>query len=148
MCAPRLLGGRRQARQLDHRADFDGTPASPWNPRGYADGLVEIRGIDQVVSAELLPCFRKRTVGHEPLALAHPNAGRRRRGVQRRGGQKLSARVELVRELDGLLVTLLPPGLVQCLLVKVNQQHVSHPVPPLVNRTARGRIDMLPEDYL
>src|SRR5207245_787220 len=98
-----------------------------WNPGSDTDSLVEVPGVDQVVAAELLARFRKRTVGHKPLAVTHPNAGRRRGRLQRRGGQTMPAGAEFVHELRGLSVTLLPFGLVQGVLVLVNQQHVFHP---------------------
>ena len=59
---------------------------------------------DQEVAAELFARLRERTVGHERLAVAHPDAGRRRGGVQRVRGQILPARLELVGELRGLFV--------------------------------------------
>ena len=64
-----------------HRPDFDGTHARHWNPCGDGDRLVEILDVDEHVAAELLARFRKRTVGHEPFAVAHPDAGRRRWGA-------------------------------------------------------------------
>src|SRR5207302_777203 len=104
-------------RQLDHRADLDGAPARPRDPGGDPDSLIEIPGVDQEITAELFARFRKRTVGHEPLAVAHANARRGGRRVQRGGGQILSARVEFLREPYGLFITLLAPGLVQGLFV-------------------------------
>ena len=58
-----------------------------------------VLGVDQEVAAELFARLRERAVGHQPFAVAHPDAGRRRRRVQRGGGQILAARLELLREL-------------------------------------------------
>src|SRR5438034_1339335 len=117
---------RRQACYLHYRPDFDGADTCPWNPCGDADRLVEILGVDQEVAAELFARLRERTIGQQPFAVAHPDAGRRRRWVQRVGGQILPTRVKLLRELRRLPVTLLPLGFAQGLLVAVNQQHVFH----------------------
>ena len=73
------------------------------------DGLVAIRDLDEHVATELLACFGKRTVGHEPFAVAHPDAGRRRRRVQRGATPILPTRRELVRE-----PLLLPVDLLAC----------------------------------
>src|ERR1700687_4839374 len=116
----------RESRYLDTRPDFDGAFAGPRNPGGDAYRLVEILGVNHEEAAELLARLRKRTVGHEPLAITHPDAGCRRDWVQRSRGQILPVRVKILRELSGLHVTLLPLGLVQGVLVKVNQQHVFH----------------------
>src|SRR6266568_5021576 len=117
---------RRQACDLHYRPDFDGAGACRWNPCGDADRLVEILGVDQEVAAELLARLRERTIGHEPFAVAHPDAGRRRRWVQRVGRQILPARVKVLRELRRLPVTLLALAFAQGLLVTVNQQQVFH----------------------
>src|SRR5205085_11527657 len=112
------------------------------NPPGDGDRLVEIPGVDQEVAAQLFARLRERAVGDEPLALADADAGRRRRGVQRGGGEKLPGRVELVRQLRRLPVTLLPLGLVQGLLVPVDQQHVAHAfasIPAFPEPLARAR---------
>src|SRR5205823_10748546 len=75
--APGRMLSRRQVRDLDDRPDFDCAPARPRNPRGDGDRLVEIPGIDQEVAAQLFARLRERAVGHQPLALADPDAGRR-----------------------------------------------------------------------
>src|SRR5437867_1297176 len=117
---------RRQARDLYHRPDLDRALARHRNPCRDADRVVEIPGIDKVVAPQLLARLRERAVGHKPFALAHLYAGGRRRGMQRVGGQVLPARVKVLRKLSGFLVTLLPLGFAQGLLVKVDQQHVFH----------------------
>src|SRR5881296_3450198 len=81
----------RQARDLDDWPDLDGALARRGNPCGDGDGLVEILGIDEEVAAQLFTRLRERTVGHEPFAVAHPNARRHCCWVQRVGGQILSA---------------------------------------------------------
>src|SRR2546426_2013248 len=116
----------RQARDLYHWPDLDGTLARRGNPCGDGDSLVEILGLDEEVAAQLFARLRERTVGHEPFAVAHPNTCRHCCRVQRVRGQILSVEVNLVGELRGLRVTLLPLGLAQRLLVMVNQQHIFH----------------------
>src|SRR5688572_20502167 len=130
-------GGLRQARYLDDRPDFDRAPACHWNPRGDGDRLVAIPDIDEKVTAQLLPRLRKRTVGHESFALAYPDAGRRRRRVQRGGREIMPGRIDLVGKLDGLPVTFLPLGLVQSPLVSVDQQHVFHELASIVAKLAK-----------
>src|SRR5262245_14464146 len=116
-----------------HRPDFDGAHAGHGPSCGDGDGLVAIRDIDEHVPTELLACFGKRTVGHEPFAVAHPDAGRRRRRVQRGATPILPARRELVRELQLLPVDLLSCGQAQLVpgLAQVNQQQVLHKCPSM-----------------
>ena len=64
-------------RALPHRPDFDGARAGQRNSCGEGDGFVEILDVDEHVAAELLAGLRERTVGHQPLTIAHPDAGRR-----------------------------------------------------------------------
>src|SRR5438309_3637335 len=66
----------RQARDLDYRPDLDGTLARHGNPCRNGNSLVEIPGVDEEVAAQLFARLRERTVGHEPFAVAHPDAGR------------------------------------------------------------------------
>src|SRR5713226_10375555 len=94
----RMLVGR-QARDLLHGPDLDGSDARPWNPSSDADRLVEILGMDQEVAGDLLARLHEWTVGHETFAVADPNDGRRRRRMQRRGTQIFPVGVELVCEL-------------------------------------------------
>jgi hypothetical protein len=68
----------------------------------------------------------KRAVGHEPFAVAHPDAGRCCHRVERGGRQILPSCMEFVRELRGFHVTLLPFGGTHGLRCQVNQQHVLH----------------------
>src|SRR6266545_5854654 len=117
---------RRQSRYLYDRPDFDCAPACHGNPLGDGDRLVEIPGVDQEVAAQLFARLRKRTVGDESFALAYLDAGRPRRRVQWGGSEILPGRIDLVRKLHRLPVTLLPLCLGQGLLIAVNQQHVSH----------------------
>src|SRR5436309_1008548 len=116
-------------RALPHGPDFDGARTGQRNSCGDRNGFVEILDVDEHVAAELLAGLRERTVGHEPLAVAHPDAGRRRRRVQRRAAQILPARRQLLRELHALPIDLLSLGHaepVPGLLVAANQQHVFH----------------------
>jgi len=56
-----LLAGRRQARDLQHRPDFDGSETRAGNAfgDGDGDGLIEIFRIDQVVAAERQMSYSK-----------------------------------------------------------------------------------------
>src|SRR5437867_1828692 len=134
--SPALVGGSSSVlartlcrRTLPHRPDLDGARAGQWNSCGDGDGFVEILDVDEHVAAELLAGLRERTVGHEALAVAHPDAGRRRRRVQRGTAQILPARRELFRDLQGLPVDLLSLGHAEPVpdrLVAAYQQHVFH----------------------
>src|SRR5213593_760458 len=129
---------RRQIRQLNHRPDFDGAAPRHGDLRGDGDRFVAILRVHQEVSAQLLLGLREGTVGHHAFALAHPNTGRRRGRLQRRGGEVLAGRSELVRQLRGLAVTPLALRLVQRLFVQVNEQHVSHEYASIRTPFARG----------
>src|SRR2546428_3540044 len=127
---------RRQAADLHQRPNFDGPQACAWDPSGDVDRLVEILGVDQKVAAQLFARLRERTVGHEPFAFAHPDAGRRRNRMQWGGGEILPGRPDLMHKLRGLLATLLLLGLIRSLLVTVDQQHVFHLVASILAKTA------------
>src|SRR5712692_8738327 len=99
---------RWQIRNFYYRADFDGAFARAGNAAGNVDGFIEVFGVDQVITAQLLARLRERTVGHEPFAVTDLHAGSGRDRLQRTGGQKLAVRLELVRELGRLPVTLFP----------------------------------------
>src|SRR5438552_6202132 len=115
-------------RYLDDRPDFDGAEACHRNPSRDVDRLIAILGLDQEVPAQLLASFREWTVGHEFLVLTHANADRPRRGVQGGSREIVACRMQVVRELRRLHVTLLPLDIVEGLLVSVDQQHVFHSV--------------------
>src|SRR5262245_27014099 len=121
-----LLGFLRKSRDLHHRTDFDRAQARARDLFRDAYRLVEVLGVDQEIAAEMLARLGERAVGHEPFAFAHPDAGRRRSRMQRGGGQIMPTRIELMGELRGLRVTMLPLSLAYGLLVKVDQQHISH----------------------
>ena len=110
-------------RAFPHRPDLDSAHARHCTSCGDGDRLVEILDVDEHVAAELLACFRKRTVGHEPFAVAYPDAGRRRRRLQRGASQILPGRRELFRELQLLPVDLLSRGQAQLVpgLIEVNR---------------------------
>src|SRR5215510_2265430 len=74
-----------QAAELANRPHFDGASTRHWNLGGDGDRLVEIRGLDQEEPAQLLACLRKRTVGHQPLAVADTDTGGRGRRLERGG---------------------------------------------------------------
>src|SRR5262249_57375762 len=113
-------------RDLHDRTDFDRAQARAWNTRGNAYSLVEVPGVEEELATQLSARLREWTVGHEPLAVTHPDAGRRRDRVQWVGAQIMPARVKFLRELRGLNVTMFTLSLTQGLLVKINQQQISH----------------------
>jgi hypothetical protein len=73
--------GRRQARQLKDGSNFHGSLLGS----GYAscdiDCLVEVRRVDEEVTAELFARFGERAVRHLTLSLTDTNAGRSRNWV-------------------------------------------------------------------
>jgi hypothetical protein len=71
-----LIG--RQAGDFHHRPDFDCSFPRAWDLPGYGDGFIEVFGVDQEITSELLASFREGSVSDEPLVVAHLNAGRRR----------------------------------------------------------------------
>src|SRR5918994_1310791 len=97
-----------QARDFHHRPNLDRAPAHSRDAGGDIDRLVEIWSIDQVVAAELLARLRERTVGYQPFAVPHPDAGCRRAQVEWGGAQIPTAVIEVSGKLRGLAVALLP----------------------------------------
>ena len=76
---------------------------------------------------------------------------RRRRGMKRRGGQVLPRGMELVRELGGFPIALLALGIVERVLVSVDQQHVFHDLspscrPPSAKRGERNEMSITIRD--
>ena len=71
----------RQSGNFPHRPNFDRSDASPRYPSGDADSLIEILGIDQKVSSELLARLHERTIGHKLFAFAHSDNDSRRSRV-------------------------------------------------------------------
>src|SRR5215204_1512682 len=126
----------RQAGDLHHRPNLDRAPAHPRDASGDLDRLVEICGVDQVVTSELFARLGKRTVGYQPLAVAYADAGRRRRQVKWGGAEILPAGIEVSRDARGLHVALLSLVCVERLLVTVDQQHVFHRDVSLIIRFA------------
>src|SRR5262249_49751259 len=108
------------------RSDFDRTFSRHWNPLGDIQRLVEIIGVDEVISPELFSSLCERSVGHESFPVSDANAGRSCRGVQGGGVHILSLRMNFLRKLNRLQVTVLPFGFTQGLLLEVNEQHISH----------------------
>src|SRR5579872_3046602 len=117
---------RRQILDLDDWTDLHDPFASSGNSGRNADGFIEIIGVNHEEAAELLASFCKRAVGDEALALANADAGGGGDGLQGRGGQKLTLGVEVVGQRGGLHVARLPGGIVEKLLVLVNQKQVLH----------------------
>src|SRR6185369_11688101 len=91
----------RDSWDFDDGADFNGASAGAGDFRGDADGFVEVLGIHQEIAAELLAGLGKRSVGDESLAVAHTDAGGRRRGMERVGRQKLPASRQILAKLGG-----------------------------------------------
>src|SRR5262244_3737789 len=65
------------SRDLSNRPDFYRSDARSWNPSSDADRLVEILGMDQEVTGDLLARLHERTVGHEAFTVADQNDRRR-----------------------------------------------------------------------
>src|SRR5262249_3038124 len=116
---------------------FDRPGAGQGDASGDGNSLVDVLRVDEEVAAQLLPRFRKGPVGHERLAIADADAGRRRRELKRRGSQVLACGVELVREVGGFTITLLALRLTEGVLVSVDQQHVFHDVSPVMSSAHR-----------
>src|SRR4051794_8730521 len=119
-----LAASRRRARgkaaELDDRPDLDRPLARRGDLPGDRDRLVEARGVDQEVAAELLAGLGERAVGHEPLAVADADAGGRRDRLERRRRQVLAVLVELAGQLDRLAVAPLALGVGPGVLVAVD----------------------------
>src|SRR6266513_1284226 len=124
-----LLAG--QAGDLHDRPNLHRPQRGARKPARDVDRLVQIPDVDDEVAAELLARLRERTVGHDPFAVPHPDAGRRRHGVQRGGGEIPPGRSDLMRNLRRLPVALFLLRLVRGLLIAVHQQHVFHLVPSI-----------------
>src|SRR5438034_3602565 len=88
----------RQPRYLHDWSDFNGTFTRHGNPSRDADRLVEVPGVDDIIAAQLLARLRKWPIGHEGLAVAHADAGRRRDGMQWRCGQIVPVGVQVARQ--------------------------------------------------
>src|SRR4029077_3188105 len=117
---------RRQPWDLYDRPDLDGPLAGHGILGGNADRLVEILGVDEEIAAQLFACLRERTVGHKPLSLPQPNAGRHGCGTQRVGSHVLPSRVKVMRKLRRFSVTVLSLRFSQPIFVTIDQQHVFH----------------------
>src|ERR1700674_5423514 len=143
---PALPG--RQARNFHHRPDFHGSPTASRDSPSNPDGLIEVFGVYQEVPAELFTGLPERAVGHQPLVVAHADAGRRRGRMERPSAQILPALAELDGELRGFLITLSPVGLAQPVFIQVDQQHVFHACPLYVDRTARPQIDIYTKKFI
>src|SRR5262245_60409339 len=89
---------RRQVRDLDHRADLDGPALRHWDALRNRDGLVQILGLDQEVTAQLLVSLGERAVGDEALSLTNPDAGCGGSRMKRRRGQITPGGVNLMGE--------------------------------------------------
>lgn len=114
-----------QPRQVEERTHFGRAEARAGVLRRDANGLVARLGHDQEVPAQHLVGLGIRTVGDRPPIAAHPNARRRRRGMQRGGAQIAARFAQPPAETRGLgacrgkrLGTALPP----CFLVVVAEQ--------------------------
>src|SRR5665213_3292776 len=80
------------------RPDLDRAIPGAGNLRGNRQRLVEILGLDQIIAAELLAGFRKRTVGGQRLAVAYPHGGRGRDRLQSVGALEMAALDDALRE--------------------------------------------------
>src|SRR5579863_7762435 len=124
----RSLRGCRigQSRKIEDGPDFDGALPGSGNPRGDPDRLVEILGLDEEESAQLLAGLGKRAIGHPALALADADARRGRHGMKRRSPLAAPRGTELVAEPGRFGEAALPLALGPAPLVAVDQQHVFH----------------------
>ena len=73
------------------RPDLDRTKPGAGNPRGDRKRGVEILGLDQIVSAELLAGLRERAIGGQRFAFTHPHRGRGRGRLQPVAGLEIAA---------------------------------------------------------
>src|SRR6185503_12380638 len=85
---------------------------------------------DQVKPAELLARFGERSVGDQPLTIAHADAGRARHRAKRRRSEILTLRLQIVGEPDRLVVARFARFVGVGALFAVHEQHVFHRVSP------------------
>src|SRR5437879_10485718 len=71
-----LLAG--QAGDLHDRPNLHRPQGGARKPARDVDRLVQTPDVHDEVTAELFARLRERTVGHDPFAVPHPDAGRRR----------------------------------------------------------------------
>src|SRR2546429_9993124 len=96
MVASDLSAGIRV--QFADGTDFDAANARRRNLRCELYRFVQILGIDQIESRELLLGLGKRAIGHGYLAVAHAHRGRGVDALQRLGGDASSAFLEPLAE--------------------------------------------------
>src|SRR5215472_6710584 len=120
---------RRLSWTLDDGPDFNRAETHGRNPRSNGDGLVEIFGFDQEISAELFAGLGEGSIGQEPFAFTHPDACSCRRWMQLGARHVMAAGPDLLAKLhvlphDSLLFCLgeLGPNL----RVVINEHHVFH----------------------
>src|SRR5207244_2186646 len=140
------LRRHRYARSLQKGPHLDRLePARAHEAAREGDRLVQVPGLDDCVSAEVLPRLREGAVGEQSLALPIPDGRRGGSGLERCAAEELLLRAQLfhvgpaVRHQPLLLGRAeLRPGI----FVHVGEQHVFHRlVPPTQNRTAPRWID-------
>src|SRR5215831_4101149 len=135
---------------LADRTDLYRTNASQRPARRKGQGRVEVLDVDEHVAAEILARLRKRPVGQEALAVAHPHRRRCRRRMKRVTTQVLPPRPELLRGPYLAPVGFLALGQAALLpgLVEVHQQQIFHTcLHQLVERDGPGStagVDCLP----
>src|SRR5262245_62765882 len=115
-------------RPLPDRPYLDGTHTCQGAAGREVDRLVEVVDVDHHVAPEVLAGLGERAIGQEPLAVAHPDGGRRRGGMERVAAKVPPLRDELFRVLHLGPEGFLPLGEAPLVpgLVEVNQQHVFH----------------------
>src|SRR6185437_9687346 len=116
----------RHPLQLQQGPDFDGSLLCTGDSAGNLNSDIEIRSVNQEVTAELLASFSEGAVSHEPTPFAHPDTGGGLHALQRIGANELAGRVKLVRELGRIVVTLRSLRFGHCLLVHIDKEHVFH----------------------
>src|SRR5688572_14714449 len=88
--------------QLSYGTYFNAALPRRWNSGCDLNRLVQVPGLDQVKTRQLLLCLGERSVRHGNLAVSNPHGSRRFYGLKRFGGNEL-ARVPQVIAAGGTL---------------------------------------------
>src|SRR5690625_3993964 len=115
--------------QLARGPHFDAAEARWRNSAREAEGVVEIDGVEQIESRQLLLGFREGAVGQQRLAVAHPYGGGGGYGLQWLTGDVLPLRAQTLDTGEALLVEVVPfllgHGLDKAFLV-IHQSDILH----------------------
>lgn len=91
--APRFAAPSRRGRQRD---EFPKGRTLLRVPRDQIDGVIQVTRLEDHDAAELLPCFRQRSVGNNDLSIRVLQRHRRARRLQRFPSREVTVRAELV----------------------------------------------------